>query len=747
MKAEKAADAPASASESAHSSTTTTTRTRTLTEEQTRALFDILTHRETYAEIEGFKAPDAVTGYGHPFARRMLKQPASAAGTPKAGTPRSRTPVSFWRSKRGADDAKSEADDGDEADSDDEDEAGAESTSPLLQFMLTKLVLPLPGVRDLPAGFWNVRMQGLLARFAEAELSESYDKGAMGTRKTLATGASSVLEMVARGILGGVVRAGKDEENKGEYDESKAEDLLRAFGDVLEDWAYGDLMGRLSAHVTATEDVESFSPALKAALNYAIINVATFAHHTFTVSPEGQDLLKLIENLNSLVPYKMIKQTLRIGNAATMISGMMRLMLAKISVTSLTNWVGLTANADDGMNLLQRIISLALSWDASEFKKSVDKVEKGKGDAAPTDEMLEAIRLHVALPRSEHVAVRDASVRDAESIVVAILRASDPQLAEALTEAQHAQCLEYYAALLSVHDREAITSVLCRQPPDLFTQAVKDVVGAYEPMIRDVHAQIDIRFYLEAMQGFVSELVRVSRQKKVKRSKKKDDGEEEEEEEDGASVEDYVVLLRNHRGLLYTWVHDFAKNCPEVWKDFPAWGQDIAVRFRKPDADGMGERAMEEQLDEMVGGLEGAAREHVLRAVDAHADYLAAITRVSQRRLQAVIDAAASSSSSTPASGSRTTASGPGIYLSQWQSLLDSTIITPSSKQGPLRHGEDVKYVSTMGKLGLGGRKLKGGKGAAEEQLKAPDVSVVEEALGDAFRGVIRQRAGSDGQG
>ncbi|OPB46743.1 hypothetical protein A0O28_0068670 [Trichoderma guizhouense] len=758
MEAEQAAETPISASEPAHSSTT-----RMLTEEQTRALFDILTHRETYAEIEGFKAPDAVTGYGRPFARTMLKQTASAVGTPKAGTPRSRTPVSFWRARRGVDnDTKSEADadEADSSDSDDEEAGGKkskaggrrESTSPLLQFMLTRLVLPLPGVRDLPTGFWNVRVQGLLARFAEAELSESYNKGAMGTRKTLATGASSVLEMVARGILGGVVRTSEsEEEKKREYDETKAEDLLRAFGDVLEDWAYGDLMGRVSEHVTETEDVESFSPAVKAAMNYAIINVATFAHHTFTVSPEGQDLLKLIENLNSLVPYKMIKQTLRIGNAATMISGMMRLMLAKISVTSLTNWVGLTANADDGMNLLQRIISLALSWDASEFKKSVDKIEKGKGDAAPTDEMLEAIRLHVSLPRSEHLAVREASVRDSESIVVAILRASDPLLVEGLTEAQHVQCLEYYAALLSVHDREAITSVLCRQPPDLFTQAVKDVVGAYEPMIRDVHSQIDIRYYLEAIQGFVSELIRVSRQKKVKRSKQKkdDDGsskEEEEEEQDGASVEDYVVLLRNHRGLLYKWVHDFAKNCPEVWKDFPAWGQDIAVRFRKPDRDGDGvgeEKGMEELLDEMVGDLDEVVREDVLRAVDEHAKYLAAITRVSQRRLQAVIDAAGTSSSS---STSRTTASGPGIYLSQWQSLLDSTVITPSSKEGPLRHGEDVKYVTTMGKLGLGGRRLKGGKGVGEEELKAPDVSVVVEALGEAFRDVIRQRAGSDGE-
>jgi hypothetical protein len=47
-----------------------------------------------------------------------------------------------------------------------------------------------------------------------------------------------------------------------------------------------------------------------------------------------------------------------------------------------------------------------------------------------------------------------------------------------------------------------------------------------------------------------------------------------------------------------------------------------------------------------------------------------------------------------------------------------------------------------MGKLGLGGRKLKGGKGLGDEELKAPDVSGVVTALGDAFKDVIRQRAG-----
>ena len=77
-------------------------------------------------------------------------------------------------------------------------------------------------------------------------------------------------------------------------------------------------------------------------------------HHILVLSAEGPYLLKLAENVHRLVPYSMMKQTLRIGNAATMLNGMLKLFLAKVSVGAVSNWLGLTQNADDGMNLLQR---------------------------------------------------------------------------------------------------------------------------------------------------------------------------------------------------------------------------------------------------------------------------------------------------------------------------------------------------------------------------------------------------------
>lgn len=77
-------------------------------------------------------------------------------------------------------------------------------------------------------------------------------------------------------------------------------------------------------------------------------------HYTMVLSPDGQYITRVIANVHTLIPYTIIGQTLRVGNAATMINAMVRLVLAKISVTGLTNWIGLTNSMNDGMNLLQR---------------------------------------------------------------------------------------------------------------------------------------------------------------------------------------------------------------------------------------------------------------------------------------------------------------------------------------------------------------------------------------------------------
>ncbi|KPM35680.1 hypothetical protein AK830_g10878 [Neonectria ditissima] len=761
-----------------------------LSQEQTHALFDILSHHETYAEIEAFKFPDAVTGYGHPFARTtvvpqaVLKSRTSTPVNSVPGTPRVRTPAPL--PKPAADKGR----DGEEPQALEdvpEEDPSQPSTSPLLQTLLSRFALQLPGLRDLPRDFWSVRIQGILARLGEAELSESYDKGALGTRKVLATAGSALFEMIGRGALGGMKRryppGTKDNGLKSdhEYDHTKAEDLARAWDNVVEGHVYGTLIDDLYNHLSTTDDLEGYSPAVKASAEYAIIHLATFLHYIFVLSPEGQYVLKLLENVHNLVPYKMVKQTLRVGNAATMMSGMMRLLLAKLSVTSITNWVGLTANADDGMNLLQRIISLVLSWDAGEFRKSADKIEKAKD--RPSDEMLQAIRQHVAQGRDEHETVRAASEEHSQSIITAIFNASNPDLTTALTDETHAQCLEYYSALLSVRDRESITAALCRQPPDLFTATVRDLFTAYEPMIRSVHAQIDLREHLDAGQAFIDDFIKASKPKKAETGTSTPLGGmrsmingESSKPGKMPSVDDYVDLLMRNRIIMYKWIHALAKSCPEVWEEMRSWEKEAIVHFRQDrsprETDGGNEAKsgevnpeeefkerptegkseetdvsekpklgaktkptdtspMEDSLNQLFQSLPAASQQPVLAALDTHSTYLSTLSDLSISRLQRILDTTGTVSDNM---------AGPGMYLSKWQSLVECTPITPGTPRGAVRCGKDVKHAMTMGKTGVAGieKAREAALRSAEEVPEAPNVDVVVKEMGAAFRTLLQ---------
>jgi hypothetical protein len=190
-----------------------------ITPAQTHALFDVLIHHQLYAEIEAFKYPTTIDQYGYPF--------------------------------RKAD--------------------GVQTTAPLLQNMLNKFVLRLPGVKNIVLEFWQDKIRALVSKLGEAELSESYDKGAIGSRKALATAISSLLEYVARGMLGGYpVKEGKVGERK-EYDPSKPEDILAAWDDGMRELIYGDLLDELFKTVAVTGKLEEHASVVKAAHEFILL--------------------------------------------------------------------------------------------------------------------------------------------------------------------------------------------------------------------------------------------------------------------------------------------------------------------------------------------------------------------------------------------------------------------------------------------------------------------------------------------
>ncbi|KAL2162324.1 hypothetical protein VTH06DRAFT_7237 [Thermothelomyces fergusii] len=757
-----------------------------LTAVQLHALLDILTHHQTYAEVESFKDPNTISEYGYPFTCRHQQSGSTPTYAP-------------------------------------------DSETPLLAGVLRTIVLPLPGVRNLPPEFWHVRFQSIMEKLAEAGLSESYDKGVLGMRKILATAASALHEAVSRGILGGI----SDDANRnfyGEYDRSKATDLVRAWEDGVRELVYGDLTTELFICAAEKQSLEEHSAGVRAVVDYIIIHLATLMHRMFVVSPEGPYLLKLLENTHRLLPYSLIKQTLRIGNAATMLHGMMRLLLAKVGVGALSNWVGLTQNAGNGMNLLQR---------------SAEAVEKAKGCSK---EQLAAIREYLNKSSAERDDIRRASAQQRRSMVEIILERSNPELLASLTETRHSECSEYLSALLEARDRDEITNVLCRQSPDFFTQAIKDVVAAFEPMVRAIHQKVDLREHVSAGEAFLTEFINISRTKNFSGffGSLTPAKSETSQTTRIPSVEDYVLLLRNNRHLLYNWLHQLASQCPEVCDEFRAWAEQTIKVFRqhadtkhavettdsnnaedgnRPGAAG----ALSGHLQHLFASLPASTRSRILPAIDAHAAYLSALDDLSLRRMQRILDNMASintTAASAPAAtapsvnagtapaaptsyylsipsylsgagrstprapsppsasqasplingtdvagggGKKRSFSGPGIYLARWQQLLDDTVIGPASSMhsggdNGLRSGRDVKGVLARGKTGSGGDGAKVGSDLVgvswesrllaklgkeevemEEEPRAVDVRCVVDALGQEFkelaRGLIKRQS------
>ncbi|PVI01952.1 hypothetical protein DM02DRAFT_613279 [Periconia macrospinosa] len=683
---------------------------------QTHALFDILIHHQLYAEIEAFKYSTAIERYGYPFAK---------------------------------------------AD-------GQQTTSPLLQSLLNKFVLRLPGVSNLDtASFWQDKVSVLVAKLAEAELSESYDKGAIGSRKALATAISSLLEYVARGMLGGYPvkqveekdkegGTGEEKSGKKEYDRNKPEDILQAWDDGMRQLIYGDLLDELFDKAAASDKLSDHSSLVQAAHEYILLNLASFLHHIFIMSPDGQYLLRLLENIHRLIPYGMIRQTLRYGNAATMINAMVRLVLTKLSVTAITNFIGLTNNSNDGMNLLQQIISTVAAWDTAEFQKKAGKLESCR--EAPKKEVFKAIKAHVYASRDKHDAVRSISLAENKSIIAVILEnASPPISTTSLSEDQHAIAMEFYSNYLSIRDREEITKILCKLQPDVLTVAMKDLVSAFEPVIRQCHKAVDLSDTVSDAQNFLNDLIKVSKPKKLStvgsragsRETSRDPSPKENDFTTPASaldassnsnirvptVEDYVNLLRTHMPSAHKFLHQVCSNAPDLANEYRTYARAILDELRVTDSAALaqptehGAGSMSLPLQSLFSTLPSPKQDELRPLLDQHEQRLQSLKQTSHQRLNAVIASTHpspppplspnkpnpnNSANASPSQGN--THHGPGMYLSRWHSLIDSTYITPATLAGPVRRGWQVKGEFDTVKGGKTSSLPSRGAGAAQRK-------------------------------
>lgn len=445
-----------------------------------------------------------------------------------------------------------------------------------------------------------------------------------------------------------------------------------------------------------------------------------------------------------------------------------------------------------------RIISAILGWDASDFRRTADKIERAK-DAPPTA-VLAAIQSYVSQPRSAQEQLRALSAERGISIVTAILESSpDTSISNiSLNESHHTKCLDYLSALLSARDRDEITSVLCRTSPDLFTQAVREGFAAFDPLIRSVHVAIDLKVYVETTRAFVDDFLSVVKRgstsngsgngigtgntnlngtgnagsgvvgnmignvitiangKGIRNDKVK------EAIAVPPSVADFAALLRRHKHVTYRWCHELCSRCPEIREQYVAYAKSLASEFRHsrpnnststvatPSVAGAG--AMGESLIELFSSLPSDKQVAVSSALGEHARYLASLRGWSRARMQAVLDEQKNVNRNGTGDSDKqqqllTAAPGPGIYLAKWQALLCETAVTPAGGGGGLRFGRDIVGRSTKSYGGKTGP-ASPAAGEAQEAVSsvpdtAPQIEVVVDALAGQWRDLLLRAEGA----
>lgn len=366
---------------------------------------------------------------------------------------------------------------------------------------------------------------------------------------------------------------------------------------------------------------------------------------------------------------------------------------------------------------------MALNFDAGDYKKIAEKIKNTKPRLH--EKHLAAIDEHVKATRDVQETVRQNSMLDHESVIVTILRAKDESMMASLTDEQTAKLQEYYAARLAVRDREKLTAALCQASPDYLTAILKDYTMSGEPIIRAIHASIPLHKYVGLVQKFVEDFIQTSKPKKKTQAP--------------PAVEDYIMLLRKHKGSCFKFLHEVSNKCPSVHLEFREFIKDCFRAFqRTPGSDVQrgsgGAGSLSRDFQFMYARLPLHTRCAVRSSLDLHAAYLNALEKQSMGRMQSVLDRLQGVREPAP----EPNRGGPGIYLAKWASLLDNTLVTPETRQGRLRHGRDVKHKK---KLSGAGNTDDAGNGLfcpQDEPLPPqPDVAVVVGCFEVVFRDLV----------
>lgn len=377
----------------------------------------------------------------------------------------------------------------------------------------------------------------------------------------------------------------------------------------------------------------------------------------------------------------------------------------------------------------------------------------------------------------------------------------DAHVSAKFDEQQHRTAQDYVASQLAIRDRDQIIKVLCHTNPDHLTQSVRDLVQAYDPLIRQTHNAVDLSATLGDFEVFLKDLIKLAKLSENR-------GRTSHKAQDAPTVGDFVQLLKKHQSSSHRFLHQVINNGPEISSWFRDYMLQITSNFRRKDTSGSNPSStmndeqvnagdLTSSLNELFQTVDESKRPQYLKILNKHEQYLNTLHKASARRLRLVLKSPPSKhyifqnksgmfgvSSSQP--GSRSTSPdhapatstsgldanpGPGAFLARWQALIDNSEITSLSDDAKIRKGGQGSVLkasrigpdpsaSTDGSADSRMSSAPGNGGDSEdedvfeeaheqldqfgledkEKMRPPDVSEIVKALLPGFRDILKKR-------
>ncbi|KAI8357990.1 hypothetical protein B0O80DRAFT_495769 [Mortierella sp. GBAus27b] len=161
----------------------------------------------------------------------------------------------------------------------------------------------------------------------------------------------------------------------------KVDELDEQLKEVKLDLLQPGGISRLFSALREIDDINNLPPLYQTVFEWGSMSLASTLYHVFTSSDDATLNFTQLKRTHTLLPYRAMWAILKVSNPMAMMKGIMDLFLAQPFGTR---------------SLMQRIISVNMQEEVTEYKKEISEIEAGIDDPL----LCEKIRNYVYAPRS-----------------------------------------------------------------------------------------------------------------------------------------------------------------------------------------------------------------------------------------------------------------------------------------------------------------------------------------------------------